>query len=381
MVEIETLADDTSEHEGLLARRKRLQRRQQEIAAHIPRWLPSRSFLVQNLRDGEATILSPSGVVNLAIAAFALLSLFATFFLGSTKYGVFIAIPTGIYTAAWLLYPMVEPSDGSRRAVHVMTKHPYLRQAQLEGSETLFSLSRENSVSKRKSLIADGAMEALLDAAILHESDAAIVARALAVVGTLAKDASTATDLVDDEAVEFILHFMQTHLRRESVQKHSMTALVALLVVTNEGEGKGTADEARARALDANAVVIVCRAMDAHIKVARVQQWGSLLLSHLTDARSGGAEPLHKGGVVQQVVKTLENHATAEPIQQIGVGLLAKCLTANPENPLFRKRVAALKESNPRILELVQEAQTRFPKSPGIQDFGARILHDVALVL
>lgn len=356
----------------LLARRQVLKKNFNRITAQLPVWFPGHSLLVRQLNI-VGNRWTPSGAINLMIFCLTMLGLLTIWLLDSIGYGLMILVPVWLYTALWCLYPLVEPSDGSSRAVEIMVKHPYLYQAQLEGCDALYALSRDRSEGKRESIIGDGAVEAVLDAALHFENEPDLVARSMAILSRLLHDDDLISDLVQDDFIELVLLWMQEHILREAIQRHGMVLLATLVTVPSSHEVKNMVCQ---RALQANTIEVVCQSLDAHIKVNRVQQWGCMLLTNITDEHSGGAEPLHKGKVVQQVVKTLENHATAEPIQQIGVGLLAKCLTNNPQNPQWVQRINLLKDSCPKVFKVVNHARTNFASSPNIKSFTDRIMRD-----
>ena len=306
--------------------------------------------------------LSPSGSVNVSILMFFAFGVGCAL-LGFSLVGLLVLLPLGVYTAMWHLYPMVEPSDGLHSAVEVMSKHPFLRRAQLEGLETLFQLSR--SSANKGSLVDGGAVGCALEAAFAFEQDLDILARAIAVLGHLALEPGVSASLLEDGAMALCAQWLApAGLVSESVARHTLVLLVSLL----QCEDEAVQGAARADALCALAIVRhVCRAMDAHVTISRVQQWGCVALFNLAADARDGPRMLVRDGAAEQLAKAMLNQPSTETVQSVAVAALARCICRGEGNRDHAATKRALLDGHSAVFEAVDRARIKFPNNEQLQ--------------
>uniref|UniRef100_A0A7S2RQY2 Uncharacterized protein n=1 Tax=Mucochytrium quahogii TaxID=96639 RepID=A0A7S2RQY2_9STRA len=320
-------------------------------------WISRRC--VRNNYNSNRSKLSPNGVINLLIVSLTVFGGLTVYFL-SFQMALLVFIPLVLYTGVWMVYPMVEPSDGAHKAVEIMTQHPHLRQAQLEGCEVLFSLSRNSSLAVKETLVNDGAIDACLEAGLVFENDRDIISRVFAVLGHLAPLQEASTQLVSDGVVELSLIWLKLHMVHESACRHGLVFLSALCEVTGAGS------RAKRVALDHGAIELVTQIMESHISIQRIQQWGCILLFNLALDVDQGSYLLYKQGGLDQVIKSLANHPSSANVNHLGVAVVTKCLTR--DNPQFDQVVESI--STPKMdhmLRTIEAAKDNFANSNEIQ--------------
>lgn len=340
----------------------------------LARWIDIN--ILSNVRETDGKFwkqVSPIGTIYIV-----LLFWFATIafllLLGWTKVSGVLFVLQVVYLILWSIFPIVEPSNGPDEIVSTMVQHPFIRRVAFEGCNALFKLSRNASSSTVIKIVKSGGLEGSLSAAFVFETDQEILSRSIGTLSHLVSLKSVANPLLRLGIVDLVLHWLQISIKFESTCYSGLVLLTMVLDTPDEAIKKVAQ---RTAVKDGSIATTVTSVMDAHMTSARIQEWGCLLFFGLiTSSVPGVVYQFYKEGVVDQIVRSLQNHQDSETIQRVGLATVMVALTRRERNPCFEKILRSLIDKKSPIFELVCKANVVFRHVDDIYGCTIQIIND-----